>query len=66
MHDGTIMTKVLDIFKNSAVACTSSIFFGIGVMLSVAYVDPGDNLGIALRHSVGSVFLLLPGLANRF
>lgn len=60
------MTKVLAIFKNSPVACSFSIAFGIGVMLSVAYLDPADTSTIGFRHALGGVCLLLPGLANRF
>ena len=60
------MSKVLVTLKQSPAACAFCLAFGIGVMLSVAYVDPGDNMKIALRQGLGSVFLLLPGLAHKF
>jgi hypothetical protein len=59
------MTKVLGILRNSPAACTFCIAFGIGVMLSVAYLDPNDTSTIGMRHALGGVFLLLPGMANR-
>ncbi len=60
------MSKVLAALKHSPAACAFCLAFGIGVMLSVAYVDPSDKSGITIRQAVGSVFLLLPGLANKF
>jgi hypothetical protein len=39
--------------------------FGVGIMLSVAYLDPAETSSIGFRHALGGVFLLLPGLANR-
>jgi hypothetical protein len=59
------MAKVLGIFKNSPAACSFCIAFGIGVMLSVAYLDPTDTSTIGFRHALGGVCLLLPGFANR-
>jgi hypothetical protein len=61
----TIVTKVLGIFKHSPAACSFCIMFGVGIMLSVAYLDPTETSGISYRHALGGVFLLLPGLANR-
>ncbi|MBL8218147.1 MAG: hypothetical protein JNL62_02905 [Bryobacterales bacterium] len=60
------MSKVLDTLKHSPAACAFCLAFGIGVMLSVAYVDPGDKTAITIRQAIGSVFLLLPGLAHKF
>ena len=60
------MSKVLYSLKNSPAACAFCLAFGIGIMLSVAYLDPGDNSGITVRQAVGSVLLLLPGLAHKF
>jgi len=60
------MSKVLDTLKNSPAACAFCLSFGIGVMLSVAYVDPGDKTAITIRQAIGSVLLLLPGLAHKF
>ena len=62
---GTIVSRVLGIFKHSPAACSFSIALGVGIMLSVAYLDPADKSSIAFRHALGGVFLLLPGLANR-
>lgn len=59
------MTRVLAHFANSPAACTFSIALGIGIMLSVAYLDPANTTAIAIRHGVGSFFLLLPGAAQR-
>ena len=61
----TNVTKVLEIFKHNPMACTFSIAFGILIMLSVAYLDPSESSAIRLRHAVGSVLLLLPGMAQR-
>jgi CBS-domain-containing membrane protein len=59
------MSKVLYTLKHSPAACAFCLAFGIGVMLSVAYVDPGDKMAIAIRQAIGGVCLLLPGLAHR-
>jgi hypothetical protein len=60
------MTKVLvRIFRIPAV-CSFSISFGIGVMLSVAYLDPSNSSQIVLRHVIGGLCLLAPGIAQRF
>jgi hypothetical protein len=61
-----MMSKVLDTIKSSPAACAFCLAFGIGVMLSVAYVDPSEKMAIAIRQAVGSVFLLLPGLVHKF
>ncbi|HUQ93652.1 MAG TPA: hypothetical protein VM120_18370 [Bryobacteraceae bacterium] len=58
------MIKVLDLLQHSPTACTFSICFGIGIMLSVAYVDPSESSTIVLRQALGGFFLLLPGLAQ--
>ena len=60
------MTKVLGRFANSPAACTFSISLGVGVMLSVAYLDPSQTSAIALRHAVGAIFLLAPSVAQRW
>jgi hypothetical protein len=60
------MTKVLAILKHSPAACAFCLSIGIGSMLSVAYVDPQDRAAITKRQAVGSVLLLLPGLAHKF
>ncbi|MBL8173371.1 MAG: hypothetical protein JNK48_01790 [Bryobacterales bacterium] len=60
------MSKVLDTLKHSPAACAFCLAFGIGIMLSVAYVDPSNGTAITVRQAVGSVFLLLPGLAHKF
>ncbi len=60
------MTKVLaKIFRSPAI-CSLSISFGIGVMLSVAFLDPSDSSQIVLRHTIGGFCLLAPGIAQRF
>ncbi len=61
----TKMLRVLSNLRNSPIACSFSMAFGIGVMLSVAYLDPDNKAAIALRHAVGGFFLLLPGVVNR-
>lgn len=60
------MSKVLDKLKHSPAACAFCLAFGVGVMLSVAYVDPSEKTAITVRQALGSILLLLPGLANKF
>jgi hypothetical protein len=60
------MSKVLDTLKQSPMACAFCLAFGIGVMLSVAYVEPANHTAITVRQAIGSVLLLLPGLAHKF
>ncbi|MCC6395290.1 MAG: hypothetical protein IT167_32175 [Bryobacterales bacterium] len=59
------MAKVLAIMKSSPAACAFVMAFGIGAMLSVAYVEPDDTMRIHLRQVVGGVCLLFPGIAQR-
>jgi hypothetical protein len=59
------MSKVLGILKTSPAACAFLMAFGIGAMLSVAYVEPNETSRIHLRQLVGGVCLLFPGIAQR-
>ena len=60
------MRRVLELFRISPAACSFSIAFGVGVLLSIANVDPADSRQTTIREIIGAVFLLLPGLAGRF
>lgn len=60
------MIEVLGRLAHSPAACSFSIALGIGIMLSVASLDPSDTSAIALRNAVGAVFLLAPAFILRF
>lgn len=60
------MLKVLSNFASSPVACSFSIAFGIGAMLSIANIDPTDTARIAFRQAIGGLLLLAPSVAQRF
>lgn len=59
------MAKVLEVLKSSPAACAFMMAFGVGVMLSVAYVEPSETSRIHLRQLLGGVCLLFPGIAQR-
>ncbi|MBI4907718.1 MAG: hypothetical protein HY820_29105 [Acidobacteria bacterium] len=59
------MNRVLELLRVSPIACCFSVALGVGILLSVALIDPADNKQITMREILGAVFLLLPGLAMR-
>jgi hypothetical protein len=61
-----MMSKVLGIIAKSPFACSFSIALGVGILLSVAYLDPTDIAAIQVRQVAGGVFVLLPGISQRF
>lgn len=60
------MTRVLAYFASSVPACSLSIALGVGIMLSVANLDPSDILGLLARQSAGGICLLAPAVAQRW
>lgn len=60
------MMRVLNRFARSPIACTFCISCGVGVMLSVATLNPEETAAIHLRQAVGSILLLLPGFVQRW
>ncbi len=57
------MNRVLDMLRISRKACCLCVALGVGILLSVALVDPANSRQITLREIVGAVFLLLPSVA---
>jgi hypothetical protein len=60
------MTRVLAYFASSVPACSASIAIGVGIMLSVANLDPMDLMGILARQTLGGICLLAPAVVQRW
>jgi hypothetical protein len=59
------MNRVLELFRQSPAACCFSIACGVGVLLSVALLEPSQSREITFREIIGGALLLMPGLAFR-
>jgi hypothetical protein len=49
----------------SPAGSTLTITLGVGTMLSISFLEPGETAQILIRQVAGSVLLLLPAVAQK-
>lgn len=57
--------KLLAVLLTSPTGSTLAITLGVGAMLSISFLDPGDSRHILQRQMIGSFLLLLPTFAQK-